>query len=359
VKINFPKLSAKSVVGLDVGSSTVKAVELTPKSKGGSFELNSLGIAQVAPEAIVQGAFLNSAAITDAIREAVDAGKVRSKNVAAAVSGHSVIVKKVSLPVMTREELDEQIRWEAEQYIPFDVNEVNLDFQILDSMNDDSHMEVLLVAAKKDLIDDYVQVISEAGLTPVAIDVAGFAVENAFEANYDTSPSETVALVNIGAQTVNINVVANGAPSFTRDITTAGNQYTEEIQKALAVSFEEAERVKVGGRGGAMSQDVVPREVEEAMRTVSETVIGEISRSLDFYGATTAEGRIGRVLVSGGSARVAGLRRAFQERTGYPIEVLNPLARMVPTSRFDPDDLQDLAPSLGVAIGLALRRVGA
>jgi type IV pilus assembly protein PilM len=218
-------------------------------------------------------------------------------------------------------------------------------------------MDVLLVAAKKDLIDDYVQVISEAGLNPVAIDVAAFAVENAFEANYDLSSSETVALVNIGAQVVNISVIANGAPSFTRDITAAGNQYTEEIQKALSIGFEEAERIKIGGRRGELSHDVVPREVEEAMRQVSDTVIGEISRSLDFYGATTAEGRIGRVLLSGGSSKVAGLRTAFQERTGHRIELMNPLARMLPNSRFDPDELQDLAPSLGVAVGLAMRRV--
>jgi type IV pilus assembly protein PilM len=357
MKLSLPRFGSKGLVGLDIGSSSVKLVELAQKGRGG-FELTHMGTAPVPNEAIVQGAFLNSGAIVDAIREAVEKSKTRTKCVAAAVSGHSVIVKKVSLPQMTRAELEEQIRWEAEQYIPFDVNEVNLDFQILDERGE-GQMDVLLVAAKKDLIDDYVQVISEAGLTPVAIDVAAFAVENAFEMNYEGSASETVALVNIGAQTVNINVIANGSPSFTRDITTAGNQYTEEIQKALSISFEEAERVKLGGRGSQKSQDVVPREVEEAMRTVSETVIGEISRSLDFYGATTAEGRIARVLISGGSARVAGLRNAFQERTGHRIEILNPLARMVPTSRFDPEDLEDLAPSLGVAVGLALRRVGA
>jgi type IV pilus assembly protein PilM len=357
MKLSLPRFGSKGLVGLDIGSSSVKLVELAQKGRGG-FELTHMGTASVPNEAIVQGAFLNSGAIVDAIREAVEKSKTRTKNVAAAVSGHSVIVKKVSLPQMTRAELEEQIRWEAEQYIPFDVNEVNLDFQILEERGE-GQMDVLLVAAKKDLIDDYVQVISEAGLTPVAIDVAAFAVENAFEVNYEGSASETVALVNIGAQTVNINVIANGSPSFTRDITTAGNQYTEEIQKALSISFEEAERVKLGGRGSQMSQDVVPREVEEAMRTVSETVIGEISRSLDFYAATTAEGRIGRVLISGGSARVAGLRNAFQERTGHRIEILNPLARMVPTSRFDPEDLEELAPSLGVAVGLALRRVGA
>jgi len=358
VKISLPRFNSRSIVGLDVGSSTVKAVELTPKGKSGGFELTHLGIAPVPAEAIVQGAFLNASAITDAIREALDNGKIKNKNVAAAVSGHSVIVKKVGLPTMTREELDEQIRWEAEQYIPFDVNEVNLDFQILDGGNSDGQMEVLLVAAKKDLIDDYVQVISEAGLVPVAIDVAAFAVENAFEANYQVSGGETIALVNIGAQVVNINIIANGVPCFTRDITTAGNQYTEEIQKALSISFDEAERIKLGG-GGRNSQDVVPQEVEHAVQAVTETVIGEISRSLDFYGATSADSRIERVYLSGGSSKVSGLANAFRERTGLPVEVLNPLSRMLPTNRYESEYLDDLAPALGVGVGLALREAEA
>jgi len=357
MRLSLPRFGSRGLFGLDIGSSSVKVVELSPKGRSGGFELTHLGIAPVPAEAIVQGAFLNSGAIVEAIREAVSKAKIRNRNVAAAVCGHSLIVKKVSLPQMTRAELEEQIRWEAEQYIPFDVNEVNLDFQILDPERGEGQMDVLLVAAKKDLIDDYVQVITEAGLNPVAIDVAAFAVENAFEANYGTSASETVALVNIGAQVVNINVTSGGAPSFTRDITAAGNQYTEEIQKALGVSFEEAERIKIGGRRGEASQDVVPREVEDAMRTVTESVIGEISRSLDFFAATNAEGRISRVMLSGGSSRVAGFRSAFQERTGHKIEVLNPLAKMVPSSKFDPDDLQDLAPSLGVAVGLAMRKV--
>jgi type IV pilus assembly protein PilM len=258
---------------------------------------------------------------------------------------------------MTREELDEQIRWEAEQYIPFDVNEVNLDFQILGAPAGEGQMDVLLVAAKKDLIDDYVQVISEAGLQPAVIDVAAFAVENCYEANYDTRPDEVVALINIGAQVVNINVVAGGVPTFTRDITTAGNQYTEEIQKTLSVSFDEAERIKLGGRRGETSQEVVPHEVEQAMRAVTETVIGEISRSLDFYSATTADSRIEKVLLSGGSAKVSGLQAAFQERTGHRVQVLNPLNRMVPSSKFEPDYLEEIAPALGVGVGLALRRM--
>jgi type IV pilus assembly protein PilM len=358
VKLSLPSFGSRSIVGLDVGSSTVKAVELASKGKSGGFELAHLGVADVPSEAIVQGAFLNSSAITDAIREAIENGKIKNKNVAAAVSGHSVIVKKVGLPMMTHEELDEQIRWEAEQYIPFDVNEVNLDFQILDSGNQDGQMEVLLVAAKKDLIDDYVQVISEAGLNPVAIDVAAFAVENAFEANYPDLANGTVALVNIGAQVVNINILSAGVPCFTRDITTAGNQYTEEIQKALSISFSEAERIKLGGRG-ADSHDVVPQEVEQAIQSVAETVIGEISRSLELYGATSAESRIENVYLSGGSAKVSGFQKAFHDRTGLPVEILNPLARMLPNNKFEPAFLDDLAPALGVGVGLALRNTEA
>lgn len=358
MRFSLPSLNSKSIVGLDVGSSSVKAVELTMKGKSGNFELTHLGVAQVPAEAIVQGAFLNSSAITDAIREAIENAKIKTKNVAAAVCGHSVIVKKVSLPVMTRDELDEQIRWEAEQYIPFDVNEVNLDFQILENADADGQMEVMLVAAKKDLIDDYVQVITEAGLQPVAIDVAAFAVENAFEANYGVSPEDVVALVNIGAQVVNISIVSGGVPFFTRDITTAGNQYTEEIQKALSISFEEAERIKLGG-GSADSQDVVPQEVEKAMQSVTETVIGEISRSLDFFAATTADARIEKVYLSGGAANVSGFEAAFHERTGLPVEKLNPLSRMLPSTKFEQDYLDEVAASLGVGVGLALRQVNA
>ena len=357
MKLSLPNFASKSIIGLDIGSSSVKAVEISKKGKSKDFDLTHLGVAPLPPEAIVQGAFLNSSAIVDAIREAVDKAKIKTKHVAAAVSGHSVIVKRVSLPAMTREELDEQIRWEAEQYIPFDVNEVNLDFQILDDEGGEGQMDVLLVAAKKDLIDDYVQVIGEAGLMPAVVDVAAFAVENSYEANYDVEPDQVVALVNIGAQVVNINVIANGIPTFTRDITTAGNQYTEEIQKALSISFEEAERIKLGGRRGEDSQEVVPQEVEQAMQGITETVIGEIGRSLDFYGATSAESRIGKVFLAGGSAKVAGFEAAFKERTGYDVAILNPLTRMVPSSKFEPEFLDEVAPALGVGVGLALRRM--
>ncbi len=352
--MQLPFGKSTSIIGLDIGSASVKAVELTAKAKG--IELQHVGVAKLPPEAIVQGAFLNSSAIVEAIREAVDGASSRTKNVATAVSGHSLIVKKISLPAMTRDELEESIRWEAEQYIPFDINEVNLDFQILNSGETEGQMDVLLVAAKKDLIDDYVKVITEAGLHPAVLDVEAFAVENAFEANYETGGEEVVALADIGAQVVNINIIMNGVPAFTRDISTGGNVYTEEIQKALSVSWEEAERIKIGEASSEQSQEVVPQEVEQAMQSVTDTVTGEISRSLDFFAATAAESRINRIVLTGGGSRVSGLDEAFQRKTNIPVEHLNPLTKMIPSSRFDQEFLEEVSPSLGVSVGLALRR---
>ena len=354
MKLPFVKKGGP-IVGLDIGSSAVKVVGATVSSKG--FEVTHLGMAPVPAEAIVQGAFLNSSAIVDAIRDAIANAGVRSRDVAAAVSGHSVIVKQIGLPVMTAEELEESIRWEAEQYIPFDVNEVHLDFQILSDDNAEGQMDVLLVAAKKELVDDYVQVISEAGLNPSVIDVAAFAVENAFEANYQAEGDEVVALVNVGAQVVNINVMKDGKPAFTRDISTGGNQYTEEIQKALSIGFDEAERIKLGNTTPEDSQEVVPQEVDQAMRGITDQVLGEITRSLDFFSATAAESRIGRIMVCGGSSQVPDFAKSFQERANVPVQVLNPFERMLPSKKFDESYLLEMAPLMTVGVGLGLRRV--
>ena len=358
MNFSLPSFGKASVIGLDIGSNSVKAVEIAMKSRDKGFELCGLGHAALPSEAIVQGAFLNSSAIVDTIREAIDSGRFKGTDVAASVSGHSVIVKRLNLPEMTREELADQIQWEAEQYIPFDVNEVNLDFQILASNEEEGQMDVLLVAAKKDLIDDYYQVIREAGLNPVAIDVAGFAIQNAFEANYEQDPDAVTALVNIGAQVVNINVLRNGIPAFTRDIMTGGAQYTEEIQKALSVSFDEAEKIKMGGAdAGASARDVIPQEVEQAMRGVSDTVIGEIARSLDFFAATSVDARITKVLLSGGGSKIAGFAAAFAELTGLKTAELNPLAHMLPSKGFEAEYLETMGPLLAVGIGLATRRL--
>ncbi len=346
---------SKSIIGLDIGSSSVKAVEL--ETSGSGFRLKSFGFAELPPEAIVQGSFMNAPAISNAIAEACASGGFRSKDVATSVSGHSVIVKRISLPQQSSEELEETIRWEAEQYIPFDINEVNVDHQVLDQSGVDGQMDVLLVAAKKDLIHDYLSSITECGFNLAVLDVDGFAVGNMYEHNYDVSSDNAVALVDIGASVINMNVMHGRIPVFTRDITTGGNQYTEEIQKSLGISFEEAERIKVGGRPGEVSKEVIPQEVEEAMRDVSETLVGEIQRSLDFYRATASSAPIEKLVLCGGAARVPLLDRLFHDKTDIRVEIADPFHRIeIAPGAGDEEQIRELAPALSVAVGLALRR---
>ena len=347
----------KNIVGLDIGSSHVKVLELT-QTKTGARRLVNFGMVRLPPEAIVDGAVMNTNAVVDAIRELVQRHRIKTREVVTSVSGHSVIIKRINLPVMTSEELDESIQWEAEQYIPFDVNDVNIDVQILDESGDEAgQMEVLLVAARKELINEYVSLIHEAGLVPTVIDVDAFAVENAFELNYEL-PDETIALVNVGASTVNINVLRNGITAFTRDVGIGGRQVTEEIQRALNISFEEAESMKIGG-DERDANAVVPEEIEGVIRTVSESIATEIHRSLDFYLSTAAGDNLSRIYLSGGGARTPGLGTAISRLTHTPIEVLDPFRRIEIDERvFNPRYLQDTAPQACVSVGLALRNAG-
>src|SRR5690242_3144049 len=219
---------SKGLVGLDVGSNAIKAVELKP-IKGGGHQVVALGIEPLAPEAIVDGTILDAAVVIDTISKLFRDAHIKTKDVAVSVSGNAVIIKKITLPAMTEDELSESIQWEAEQYIPFDIEDVNIDYQILGQGAE--NMDVLLVAAKKDKINDYTSVISQAGLTPVLVDVDAFAMQGAYEANYDVPEDEVVALVNIGASIMNINILRGGSSVFWRDISSGGNKYTEEIQK--------------------------------------------------------------------------------------------------------------------------------
>jgi type IV pilus assembly protein PilM len=346
----------KLAVGLDIGSSSVKIVQL--KEKRGGYTLQAFGAAPLPPEAIVDGALMNSAAIVQAIQELVAQQKVKVKDVAIGVRGHSVIIKKISLPRMSQEELDESIQWEAEQYIPFDVKDVNIDTQILTPEGDAAgQMDVLLVAAKKDMINDYTSVCAEAGLTATVVDVDAFAVQNAYEANYEVDTGQAVVLINVGAAVSNINVLARGITTFTRDITMGGNAFTEEIQKQLNISYDEAEALKVGGQGE--SDAVVPQEVERVIQGVADQMGGEIQRSLDFYASTAADGRVGRVFLSGGTARIPALFKVIEARAGVPVEILNPFKNVeVDNKRFDPGVILAAAPSAAVGVGLALRRAG-
>ncbi|HUK66164.1 MAG TPA: type IV pilus assembly protein PilM [Anaeromyxobacteraceae bacterium] len=346
---------SKLAVGLDIGSSSVKLVQL--KERKGGYALQAFGSSRLPPETIVDGALMNSAAVVQAIQELLATQKVKGREAAIGVRGHSVIIKKISLPRMSQEELDESIQWEAEQYIPFDVKDVNIDTQILTPQGDGAgQMDVLLVAAKKDMINDYTAVCAEAGLTATVVDVDAFAVQNAYEVSYEMA-NETTVLINVGAAVTNINILANGTTTFTRDVTMGGNAFTEEIQKQLNVSYDEAETLKVGGQGE--TDAVVPQEVERVIQGVSEQLAGEIQRSLDFYAATAADNRIARVFLSGGTARIPALFKVLEQRAAVPVEIMNPFKSIeIDNRRFDPAMLTGAAASAAVAVGLALRHAG-
>ena len=229
----------KSVVGLDIGSSSVKLVELSG-GKGG-WSITGAAHQGLPAEAIVDGAIMDAGTVAEAIRACFDQARIKSDAVCTAVSGHAVIIKRISMPAMSVEELAESIQWEAEQYIPFDISEVSLDYQIMENMTDEGNMDVLLVAVKRDKINDYTSAIAQAQKNPVVVDIDAFAVQNCYEMSYDIDPALSTALINIGASVTNIAILNGSNPTFWRDINVGGNQYTDAIQKELNLPYETAE----------------------------------------------------------------------------------------------------------------------
>jgi type IV pilus assembly protein PilM len=347
---------SKAVVGLDIGSSAVKAVELRPAGKG--YRVIAYGAEPIPPDSIVDGAIVDSPAVVDAIRRVFDTNKAfQGRDVCASLSGNAVIVKKIALPVMTESELDESIYWEAEQYIPFDIQDVNLDYQILDpgtGPESRGNMDVLLVAAKREKIGDYTSVIAQAGRTPVIVDVDAFALQNAFEVNYGLEPGRIVVLLNAGASAININILQGDQSVFTRDISMGGNAYTEAVQKELDLPFESAEQLKKGVPvDGATFEEAQP-----VLRAVSENVLLEIQKTFDFFKATASSEQIDRIMLSGGASRVDGFREMLQERFRAPVEDFDPFRAVVWDAKKLGADAADIAPTAAVAVGLALRKVG-
>jgi type IV pilus assembly protein PilM len=345
---------SKSVVGLDIGSSAVKAIEL--KAAGKTYKVAAFATEPVPPDSIVDGAIIDATAVAEAIRRVFDQKAFKTKDVAASLSGNAVIVKKINLPVMTETELGESIFWEAEQYIPFDIQDVNLDYQILDPGADGKGtMEVLLVAAKKDKIADYTGVISQAGRTAVVVDVDAFALQNAYEANYGLEAGHVVVLLNAGASAININILSGDQSVFTRDISTGGNAYTEALQKELALPFESAEQAKKG----LPVDGVSPDDVKPVLHAMTENVLLEIQKTFDFFKATASSDRIDRIVVSGGASRVDGFVPALQERFGTPVEPFDPFRKIAfEPQKFGVSDADNVLPTAAVAVGLALRKAG-
>ncbi|MBM3791328.1 MAG: type IV pilus assembly protein PilM [Acidobacteria bacterium] len=341
----------KQAVGLDIGSSCIKAIELRPLRKGG-YELVNAGLESLSPDCIVDGVIISKNPVSDAIQLIFDQHRIKNRRVATSVSGHSVIVKKIGLPMQTEEDLAESIRWEAEQYIPFDIADVHLDYQVLGANAATGNTDVLLVAVKKEKISEHTSVISMAGRVPAIVDVDAFALQNAYQVNYEPVTRSTAALLDIGATTMTINIAHGSEFLFTRDVGVGGKHYTDFIQKEFNLDFAQAQNLK----HGLQVDGLEPSEATHVIESVSEIICLEIQKTFDFFKSTTTVDRIDRMLVSGGAAHTPGLIEALSRKFGVPTEKFDAFKNISYDPKQIPSSLaKDHAPDFAVAVGLALR----
>jgi len=344
----------KDTIGLDIGSGYLKLVQL--KEKKGEYELETFDMIQLPPELVVEGSIIDSLRLVESIRELVKQAKVKGKTCALGIAGHaSVIIRRISLPEMSEEELAESIKFEAEQHIPFDIDDVNIDFQILGPMEDEpGQMDVMLVACKKDIINEYTSVVREAGLNPVIVDVNAFCIANSYEINNDIEPDRTVALVNIGAATINLNILKGGLTVFTRDSAVGSNLHTEYLQKDFGLEFETAEMLKKG----EPVEGVSPDEAEGVLAQASEELVSEIARSIEYYQSTGYMEEIHAVVLSGGGSLIAGFADMLAQSVGLEVQLAEPFKSINVPGKFDITYLEEVGPVAAVAVGLAIRRIG-
>ena len=340
----------KNLVGVDIGASSIKVVQLKEARK--KLQIVRWGYAPLPPQTIIDGHVMNAGAVTESLARIFQDNKIQQRDVAIGVYGQSVIVRKITVPMMTAGELDEQIHWEAEQHIPFDIKLMSIDYEVLRKRPEAGQMDLLLVAAKKDEITDYASILREAKLKPAVVDINAFTVQNIFEHQYGLPPDGTIALLNVGAAVSSLNIVSKGVSAFTREITNAGNSITEEIRKALSCSYEQAEAYKMGGG----PTQIVPQEVTQIINTACQGLAGEIQRSLDFYLATSGEQEISRIYACGGSAYLAPLTQAIERRARVPVQLFDPMVNLTVDTKFvNEPQLRSMAAQMVVALGLSLR----
>jgi type IV pilus assembly protein PilM len=345
------KFFSKPLVGLDIGSSCIKAIELKHYKKD-RYQLVSLGMERLPQETMIDGAILAKQPVADAIKRVFADNKITQKHVCTSISGHSVIVKKITLPAQNTEDLHESIRWEAEQYIPFEISDVNLDYQILGEQKDTSNMDVLLVAVKKEKIADHTNVVTMAGKIPSVVDVDAFALLNAYEVNYQPATSSTVALLDVGASLINITIVRGRDFLFTRDLSIGGSHYTDFLQKEFSLSFDDAESLK---QGNAI-EGVAESDARNILHSVSEILALEVSKTFDFFKTTSTQQRIDRILLSGGSSQVYGLTEYLSEKFEIPVEQFDSFRSIhYNPKKFDPEYIKSISPQMAIAVGLAVR----
>ncbi len=345
--------SGKGTIGLDIGSSYIKAIQLNETRSG--YELALFDMMPISPELIVESSIIDAIRLTESLKELIKKAKIKAKSAVISISGHSsVIIKRISLPEMSEEELSESIKFEAEQYVPFDIEDVNLDFQILGPKEEPGQMDVILVAVKKDVINDYVSVVKEAGLAAVVVDVDAFALENMYGINYEIEAGRNVALVNIGASTMNMNILRGGVSVFTRDSSIGSNMHTDALQKEFNVTHEEAERLK---RGEAVEK-VKSEDAYSLIVTVSNDIFSEVSRSIDYFRSSALQAEVNEVILSGGCALIKDFPDLLSEKIGIEVRVAAPFKNIVIPKKFDAAFIEEMAPIAAVAVGLATRRPG-
>ncbi len=344
----FSLFGKQKVLGVDVGSSSIKILELKEGGKK-AYQLINFGIAPLPADVVVDGAIMDSNVVVETLKNLIKSLNTKTKFAVTSVSGTAVLIKKINLPIMSEEELEESIQWEAEQYIT-NINDVNIDFHILGPAAEEGQMSVLLVGAKKEIINERVQLLTDAGLKPAVVDVDAFAVENAFELNYPINEIDHAVLVNVGASITNINIIRGPVSVFTRDISIGGKSYTEEMQKLLKISFDEAETMKLG-----LAPETMTPEVGNALRSVSDSIANEVKKSIDFLGLG-GEQKINGVYLSGGAARTLTLKDAMAQKTGAPVEIIDPFRNIEYNPRvFDENYIESIKPTVTLVLGLALR----
>ncbi len=341
----------ENLVGLDIGSHCVKATQV--KFKDGTLKLSNLGLIPVSREAFSEGRVNKPDLIVNSIRLLTNHLKVKDKLVSASISGYEVMIKKIELPTMSEEELDSRMHSELGQYIPYNIEEVDVDYQVVDVAKDrPNYMEVLLVAAKKESINDYVSLIRQAGFETEVVDVDFFALSNAFEATYGLGEGN-IALIDIGANKGIMNIVAKGVPIFTRGISIGGAQITEGIKDYFKITFEEAERLKLG----EVSESFPIKEVEGVFISVTRNWVSECRRAIDFFYSNYPDKGIEKIYLSGGSCRIPGLDKLFRDNVEIDVEIFNPFSRIECDPKiFDPEYVDFIGPQMAISLGLALRK---
>lgn len=336
-------------VGLDIGSYAVKVCEL--KESGNTYKLLSLGSARLPADAVEDGELRDPESVAQVVKKLFDNLKIKCRKVGISISGYSVILKKINLAVMSEKELEEHIYAEAEQYIPFDLSDVYLDFQDLKTNSEEEERtDVMLVAAKKEVVDGYLEMLQSIGLKTVLVDVDAFALENSYEANFGQEGN--VVLVDIGSSKMNINIISEGASLFARDVVLGSRQLTEQIHEKIEVAMEDAESIKVGALAAGEHQ----QEVEETFLNTTTQWIMEIKKAIDFYNSNFPDNPLTKIVLSGGGAKVKGLPRFFSDETGLPVELFNPFTNIrLNENKIDTAYLRRIAPEMAISMGLATR----